>query len=73
MIEAGNQIRAARALVGWSQDELATAAGLHTNSVKHWEGRGRIGGGHAVDAMQTALAGQGVRFTDGGATLAQAA
>jgi len=73
MIEAGNQIRAARALVGWSQDDLAGAAGLHVNSVKTWEARERIGPGHAVAAMHTAFEGQGVRFCDGGATLAQAA
>lgn len=73
MIETGKQIRAARALVGWSQDALATAAGLHCNSVKSWEGRERIGGGVAVEAMRAALEGQGVRFMDGGAVLIKAA
>lgn len=71
MIGAGRQIRAARALVGWSQDDLAKAAGLHPNSVKHWEGREAIQGGHAVDAMRAALEGQGVRFVDGGAVLVE--
>lgn len=73
MIEAGNQIRAGRALAGWSQDELATAAGLHVNSVKVWEGRERIGAGHAVDAIRSALEGQGVRFVDGGAVIEERA
>ena len=71
MIEAGKQMRAARALVGWSQDELAGAAGLHVNSVKTWEARERIGPGHAVEAMHTALEGQGVQFTNGGVQLVE--
>jgi len=69
MIEAGKQMRAARALVGWSQDDLAGAAGLHVNSVKTWEARERIGSGHAVAAMHTAFEGQGVRFCGGGVQL----
>ena len=73
MIEAGRQIRAGRALVGWSQTALAKAAGLHCNSVKHWEGRERVNGGDAVEAMRSALEGQGVLFTNGGAILREAA
>lgn len=73
MIEAGKQIKAGRALVGWSQVDLAGAAGLHCNSVKHWEGRERINGGEAVAAICSALEGQGVRFTNGGAVLSEAA
>ena len=69
MIEAGRQIRAGRALVGWSQAALAQAAGLHCNSVKAYEGRERINGGDAVAAIRTALEGQGVLFTNGGAIL----
>ena len=37
MFTTGNQIRAARALIGWRRDELAEAAGLHVNAVKYWE------------------------------------
>ncbi|MBS0270091.1 MAG: helix-turn-helix domain-containing protein [Proteobacteria bacterium] len=33
----GRQIAAARALLGWSQDELADASGLHVNSIAYWE------------------------------------
>ena len=69
MIEAGRQIRAGRALAGWSQNDLAKAAGLHFNSVKAYEGRERINGGDAVAAIRTALEGQGVLFTNGGAIL----
>lgn len=73
MIGTGKQIRAARALVGWSQGDLARAAGLHVNTVKGWEGRDVIGGGHGVEAMRDALEGQGVRFTGGGAVIEDAA
>ena len=37
MIATGRQIAAARALLGWSQDELADASGLHVNSIAYWE------------------------------------
>jgi transcriptional regulator with XRE-family HTH domain len=37
MIATGRQIAAARALLGWSQEDLADAAGLHVNSVAYWE------------------------------------
>ncbi|MBS0251605.1 MAG: helix-turn-helix transcriptional regulator [Proteobacteria bacterium] len=37
MITTGRQIAAARALLGWSQDELADAAAMHVNSVAYWE------------------------------------
>jgi transcriptional regulator with XRE-family HTH domain len=33
----GKQIRAGRALLGWTRSELARAAGLHSNSVAYWE------------------------------------
>ena len=39
MFTYGNQIKAARALIGWQQDELAAAAGLHRNAVAYWEGK----------------------------------
>lgn len=36
-ISTGAQIRAARALLGWSQQDLADSAGLHVNSIAYWE------------------------------------
>ena len=39
MIASGAQVRAARALLGWSQADLAEAAGLNIDSVRHWEAR----------------------------------
>ena len=37
-IVTGSQIRAARALLGWTQARLAKASGLHPNAVAYWEG-----------------------------------
>ncbi|MEP0321287.1 helix-turn-helix domain-containing protein [Bauldia litoralis] len=53
-------MKAARALAGMTQRQLAHAAGLHPNAVKYWEREeGRIGG-HAVSRMREALAAVGV-------------
>lgn len=37
MIVSGAQIKAARGLLGWSQDDLAKAAGLHPNCIRYYE------------------------------------
>jgi hypothetical protein len=37
MVTIGAQIRAARGLLGWSQQDLATAASVHVNAVRYWE------------------------------------
>lgn len=39
MIQTGCQIRAARALAGWTRQELAIAAGLHRQTIRYWEMR----------------------------------
>jgi ribosome-binding protein aMBF1 (putative translation factor) len=62
MIEAA-QVRAARALIGWSAAELANAAGLHVAVIERIE----MGGGDKVPAedvakMRAALEAAGVTF-----------
>ncbi len=37
MFRSGAQIRAARALLGWTQKDLAEAADLHPKAVAYWE------------------------------------
>src|SRR5262245_15101069 len=37
MIASGAQIRAARGFLGWSQEDLAKAAGLSVNAIRYWE------------------------------------
>jgi hypothetical protein len=63
MIILGAQIRAGRALIGWSRQELATRARLHSNSVAYWEGTDRISGRQsACERMEAALKAEGVVF-----------
>ena len=58
-----SQIRAARALVGLSQTEVATAAGLSIPTVKRAEADGGIRvSEYAVDAIVSALKKAGVEF-----------
>lgn len=63
------QIRAARALVGWSQARLAEAAGLSVPTIKRMEGA--VGPGRSaadnVAAVVRALRLAGVEFTNGAA------
>ena len=42
MIITASQIRAARALLGWTQADLARASRLHTNAIAYWERRAHI-------------------------------
>jgi predicted transcriptional regulator len=37
MIPSGKLISAARTVLGWTQHDLARAAGLHRNAVVYWE------------------------------------
>ena len=66
IIVTGRQIRAARSLLGWSQDELARAAGLHANAVARWEQTVAIPIGrrqpHACRKITEALSCAGVEF-----------
>lgn len=63
------QIRAARALIGWSQTKLAEAAGLSVPTIKRMEGA--VGPGRSaadnVAAVVRALQLAGVEFTNGAA------
>ena len=63
----GSQIRAARALLGWSRQVLAEAASLHVNTVVYWEQQEEIPTGvysepHACRLIQQALVKAGVVF-----------
>lgn len=67
MIRTGGQIRAARALLSWSRQELAVAAQLHVNSIAYWEQRDEIASGvwkepFACGRIRDALNGAGVEF-----------
>ena len=57
MISTGKQIRAARAMLGLRREDLAKAAGLHSNAVKYWEARDVPPGQqpYAIDRIERAL------------------
>lgn len=63
-----DQIKAARALVDWSQPKLAEASGLSMPTIRRMEGP--LGPGRStavnVDAVQRALEGAGVVFLEAG-------
>lgn len=62
------QVRAARALVDWSQPQLAEACGLSLPTIRRMEGP--LGPGRStavnVDAVRRALEAAGVIFLDAG-------
>ena len=61
------QIRAARALLDWSQDELARAAGIAVSSVRDVEGSKRDPEAQTITSIRRALISAGVIFISGNA------
>ena len=61
------QLRAARALLGWSQPTLAKASGISLPTIVRMEGQQGPGRSSAanVDAVRRALETAGVLFLDG--------
>ena len=69
MLATGNQLKAARALVGMEQARLAEATGLNVNTIRNMEaaGVGPIAGRSVnVQAVQRALEDAGIVFLNGG-------
>ena len=63
----GNQLRAGRAIIGWSQSQVAQAAGLSVPTVKRAEGQAAISASaDAIAALRAALESAGVEFLDNG-------
>ncbi len=63
------QCRAARAWLGWSQEELAKAAEVALSTVRDFERGDREPIGHNINAIQRALEGGGIEFQSGAHTL----
>jgi ribosome-binding protein aMBF1 (putative translation factor) len=60
------QIKAARALLEWSQEDLAERSGLSAITVKRLEGQGKIAvSDEARIKMETTLEAAGIEFTNG--------
>jgi DNA-binding XRE family transcriptional regulator len=65
LISLGAQIRAGRALAGWSQADLAKAAGLSERAVRYWEEQhARII--HPISGPSASSFGQSRRSTSAG-------
>lgn len=60
------QIRAARALIGWKQTDLASASGVSEMSIKNIERGATDPRVSTLQALQEALEGAGVVFLDNG-------
>jgi|SRR6185437_3425155 len=59
------QIRAARSLVNWSQEQLAKVAGVALTSVRDIEAEKRAGNAGSVSSVRRALENEGVEFVPG--------
>ena len=67
------QVKAARALLAWSQQELAAAARVSQSTVADFERAARTPVPNNAMAIREALEGKGIQFTAGGVVLAGAA
>lgn len=67
---APEQIRAARALLAWSQADLADAAGIAVSTVADFE-RSFHGPANSALAMKDAIEAQGISFLPGGAVVTE--
>ena len=61
-IRTGAQLRAARALLGLKQAEVAAASGLHTNSIRYLERQESVTTGHSSALVEEAMSKLGVVF-----------
>jgi transcriptional regulator with XRE-family HTH domain len=70
-ILTAEQARSARALLQWSQADLAKAADVAVSTIAEFEKAQRVPISNNLNAMRGALEAAGVRFTPGGASLLQ--
>ncbi|MDP4026679.1 helix-turn-helix transcriptional regulator [Methylobacterium sp. NEAU 140] len=69
MLVTGHQLKAARALIGMEQTDLAARADLHVNTIRKMEGKGTAeitSGADIVRRVQSALEAAGVEFMNHG-------
>ncbi|RWE26628.1 MAG: hypothetical protein EOS41_05710 [Mesorhizobium sp.] len=69
MLTTGNQLKAARALIGIEQKDVADMAGVNVNTIRSMEaaGAGPIAGrAQNVQAVQRVLEARGVEFLNHG-------
>lgn len=69
MLTTGNQLKAARALAGLEQKEVAERAGVNVNTIRNMEsaGSGQIAGrAQSVQTVQRVLEESGIEFLNHG-------
>jgi len=69
MLTIGNQLRAARSLIGMEQSDLAELAGLNVNTIRSMEQsgvKGIAGRFENVQKVQRALEAEGIEFLNHG-------
>jgi len=69
MLTTGNQLKAARALAGLEQKDVAGASGVHVNTIRSMEASGSApiaGRSQNVQAVQRALEARGIEFLNHG-------
>lgn len=69
MLTTGNQLKAARALAGLEQRDVAEKAGVNVNTIRNMEaaGAGQIAGrAQNVQTVQRVLEGEGIEFLNHG-------
>jgi transcriptional regulator with XRE-family HTH domain len=59
------QLKAARQLLGWSQDDVAAASGLETPTIFHFEHGKQLPSRAAIADIRLTLEAAGVDFTNG--------
>jgi ribosome-binding protein aMBF1 (putative translation factor) len=62
------QSRAARAWLGWSQDQLASRGNVSVNTVRNFEGGQKVIHPNSIASMRQAIEGAGIKllFDEGG-------
>ena len=63
---SGRQLAAARSLLGWSQEQLATAADVTQFTIMSWETERHLPRQATIDRVRQAIEDRGVEFTNGG-------
>jgi transcriptional regulator with XRE-family HTH domain len=68
-LRTGNQLKAARALAGMNQEQVAAKSGVNVNTIRNMEGRGGetlVSGLDTVTKVQAALEAEGIEFLNHG-------
>ena len=61
-IMSAEQSRAARAWLGWSQDDLAARGNVSVNTVRNFEGGQKAVHGNSIASMRQAIEGAGIKL-----------